>query len=1471
MKKRISVILLALFLCLMMLSLFGCGIDLSANNNVSDNDNGGNGGAHQHVFDTIYWYSDASMHWHGTDCNVNADCASARIDVQPHTDGDGDDFCDECGHYFPPPHVHSFESSLSYDKTGHWYAASCDYDSTCGSVKHEFGVHTNDGNGCCSVCGYDLDDVELAVGDYVFKSVDGVHYLVGYTGSSIDIALPTSYMDESYRIAEGAFRNSTVASVTIYDGVESVGDCAFEGCMSLESVIIGDSVISVGASAFYGCTGLMELSIGKKVEEVGSYAFHGCTSLQTVYFHAALMQDLSAYNAVFSDAGVDGDGIRVVIGKDVTRIPAYLFSPNKNNFNSPKITSVEFEDVSTCESIGAYALAYNVTLASIELPDSVKTVEDYAFYASSGLERFVSGDGVTAIGEEAFFCCENLKSIELGKSLKQIANKAFNSCFSLGYIYFDAVSMDDLEYNNGVFSYTAQNGDGIRAVIGRDVTRIPAYLFNSHNDRNGAPRITGVEFAEGGACESIGSYAFAYLDALTEVVIPESITEINNNAFYYCYYLDTVINLSTIDIVAGAADNGYVAYYASKVINGALEPGGYVFEAIDGESYLIKYIGQDKDLVLPESCNGEGYYIAEYTFAYSGITSVIIPDGVIGIGRYAFYECESLASVDIGGVGVIGDYAFKSCDSLVSATLDNGILSIGNYAFEDCILLEVIAIPDSVTSICAGAFYECCALRRVTLGGGVLSIGSYAFYNCINLEEIVIPDSVSLLSDAAFSGCTSLVSIVIGAGVSTMGNGAFYGCAAIEEIYFNAYYMDDLSDYNEVFLDAGINGCGINVVIGVDVMRVPAYLFCPSYTSHTPNIVSIRFNDSWCTVIGEYAFSGCTSLSSVSLSDNIMTIGESAFFGCEGLTSITIKSVGTIGDNAFNGCLNLSEVFFSSSPYAIGNGAFAYSGITRFQINDINSIDTIGNYLFYNCTNLESVDIPESVYAIGEYAFYNCTSLTDVKMHNSRVCEIGAHAFSGCTNLLSVRFSEELFLIGECAFSYCESLTGIEIPKSVSELCEGAFYNCTSLATVTNYSELDISAGSSDHGYVAYYAHEVYTFETVGGVRYLAEYTGSATDIILPDSYMGESYAIANDVFYGMGVRSVVIPDSVTSIGSYAFSNCTDLVSITLGDGVTSIGDYAFERCYNLETVTVGENIISIGTSAFAYCYALPVFVIPDSVTRIGSSAFKGCASLEGINIPDGVTAINGNTFDSCVRLKTVTFGANVQSIGKEAFNNTGIECIVIPDAVTSIGEKAFSNCSNLEDVTVGDGVTTIGTYAFGYCNSLETVTIGASVTSIGSGAFADCVNLATVINCSSLNIRVGYNDHGRVASYAREVICGTQQARYYTFETVGGVHYLTGYTGSDTELVLPTRYNGAGYVIGESVFANSSITSVVIPECVSRIDTLAFYNCRSLVTVINRSSLDIVAGSSDHGYVAYYATEVINDPTPVSDENVLA
>ena len=782
----------------------------------------------------------------------------------------------------------------------------------------------------------------------------------------------------------------------------------------------------------------------------------------------------------------------------------------------------------------------------------------------------------------------------------------------------------------------------------------------------------------------------------------------------------------------------------------------------DGTTMTISGSGAMKNYITDDS---------PATQKKDNVKKVVIEDGVTSIGDFAFFYCSSLTSIEIpSGVTSIGKNAFQYCSSLTSIEIPESVISIGNNTFEHCSSLTNITIPGSVTSIGMSAFSDCSSLASITIPESVTSIGNYAFYDCTGLTSITIPKSVTSIGSNVFGGCTVLTEVLLENG-STLTSGQLGVDASKIATY-----------WNEDNLTWTLTADGTMTISGKGAMKEDYNTYySPAYDNE--NIKKVVIEDG-VTSIGEYAFSGCRSLTDITIPGSVTSIGDSAFEWCTGLTSIEIpEGVTSIGEFVFFSCYKLTEVFLENgSKLTSGNlgvdesiiGTYWNEGdltwtLTADGTMTISGSGAMKDYSYDSpaCdnSNIKKVVIEEDVTSIGNGAFSGCSSLTGITIPSS-VTSIGNGAFSGCSSLTDITIPSSVTSIGESAFESCTDLTSITIPKSVTSIGSNVFGGCTALTEVLleggstltseNFGEVAnkvVTRWNEDNLTWTLTADGTLTISGTGAMKEYgagsspaAQKKDSVKKVVIEDGITN----IVDFAFFDCTVlESIEIPGSVASIGNFAFCSCIRLTDITIPGSVTSIGDYAFFECSSLTGITIPSSVTSIGNNVFRDCSSLTSITIPESVTSIGNYAFKYCSSLTDITIPGSVTSIGTYAFSGCTALTEVLL-ENGSTLTSENFGEVADKVVIrwnegnLTWTLDAEGTMAISGTgamknygtnnspaaqkkASVKKVVIEDGITSIGDYAFFDCSSLTSIEIPEGVTSIGEGAFSNCRNLASI------------------------------------------------------------------------------------------------------------------------------------------------
>lgn len=804
-----------------------------------------------------------------------------------------------------------------------------------------------------------------------------------------------------------------------------------------------------------------------------------------------------------------------------------------------------------------------------------------------------------------------------------------------------------------------------------------------------------------------------------------------------------------------------------------------------------------------------------------------------------------------------------------------GTLGAKAYDFEvEGIYYDIASSEDKTASITRGDSYYTGSIvipQSVTYNEeeySVISIGEYAFQYCHDLTGITIPNSVTSIGNEAFSGCNKLASITIPNSVTTIGKSAFFGC--------------------------GITS--ITIPNSVTDMGTWTFGCCTSLTSVTiPESV---------TSIGEAAFWQCSSLESITIPNSVTDIGICAFWEC-GLTTITIpNSVTSIGNLAFYWCDRLTTVNAESIEGWLG---ISFSG---YYSNPL----VYAHHLYLNGQEVTELNIPESITHIGDYAFVECSGLTTVNMSNS-VKSIGNEAFARCTNLqynvydnakylgdeenpyvflveanskkiTSCEIHDDCQIIGGGAFSQCNDLSEINIPAKVSNIGSEAFSNCTGINPLT----IPNTVTSIENYAFNMIKNVVYNGEATGspwgaltingtvdgdfiyadaGKTQLTAYIGKGGEVTIPETVT----SIGPRAFSNCeNITSVTIPETVISIGEAAFCNCTKLTTVNIPNSITSISDFTFESCHKLSSVTIPEHVTNIGKYAFAYCYDLKSVNIPESVTSIGSSAFYCCSRLGSVTIPNTITEISSDAF---YHVKNIVYNGESTNAPWNALNLNGIVDgdfvyydeektelsayigdggdVTIPDKVVYIWGYSFEGYRDITSVTIPNSVTYIGLGAFQSCTGMTSVTIPNSVTAIGEDAFSTCRSLTSVVIPNSVTTILDYAFGG----VKNIVYSGTATGSPWGALSVNGVidgdfiYYdeektiLLVYIGEGGDVTVPETVTS---IAEKAFYERHELTSISIPNSVTYIGPSAFGYCTNLH--YNEYDNAIYVGNAENPYL---------------------
>ena len=770
----------------------------------------------------------------------------------------------------------------------------------------------------------------------------------------------------------------------------------------------------------------------------------------------------------------------------------------------------------------------------------------------------------------------------------------------------------------------------------QSLTRIGERAFS------GCARLEELKFNDN--LQTIFKSAFEKCTALKSVMLVPGLTNVQDNAFGGCSSLETV-TLETANVACGTGIfnkcNIKTVRFAIRNLSGDTSKENIIVPA---RLFKSATFAEDAHIVIP--CNIQE--IGEEAFSGSNLKAVTLedteekPSSLSTIGKKAFYQCKGLNSITFPStVHSLGESAFEGCIGFTELVIPNSINVLKNKVFYGCNKVESLKLSNATTEVGDYVFAYCTALTNVELPEGLVFTGKGEFAKCTKLSKVTIPSTMVTIGDETFDGCIELVKVSLPDTVTSLGKAAFRGCTKLLAIHYSTAL--------KTIGDDAFNGCN----------QLASNVFPETLEK-----------------IGARAFANCESFVNLTIPENVTAIGSQAFVNCHGINHLTIDSnqLTTCGTGIFSQCL-VRTVKFPEGIAVIPANLFNQATFTTDSVMTIpNTVTTIGKGAF-----------------AGANATTGAANVSTIQFEEgTKLTKIEDEAFRYCTALESFTIPETTEEIGARAFEGCEKISTIVIPENVKKIGAGAFSGCKILSTIA-YNAIEVTTSNKD---------------IFKGCNVKSITIGNKVSAFPANLFNGAQFS-TNDATGEMEMISIYIPASVETLGDYALPNIANLQKVIFAEGseLKKIGQHTFERCVNLTSCNLPDSVTSIGNFAFASCAKLgsdgaEPFHIPASLVEMGDSAFQDCPFIKEIVIGSDVTKIKNKAF--------------MNDIGLVSAQMTGGD-------LTEIGVSAFEGCTALLEASIPNGVTKIGATAFKNCSALTKVVIPASVTSIGKDAFSGC------------------------------------------------------------------------------------------------------------------------------------------------------
>ena len=749
------------------------------------------------------------------------------------------------------------------------------------------------------------------------------------------------------------------------------------------------------------------------------------------------------------------------------------------------------------------------------------------------------------------------------------------------------------------------------------------------------------------------------------------------------------------------------------------------------------------------------------------IAGIVVPQAhasvKIGDLYYALDSAEKTASV-VNST----DYATLT-DVIIPETVNSdgftyNVRTLAEEAFANATALKSITIPASVTTILDRAFNGCTALQNVTFSDGdtPISLGNKSY------GDVSKNYGVEATGSGLFTDCP-LESLYLGRSVQNLKTVLKNYYQTITKTFpENPVYWGYSPFFNQPKLTS--------VTIGEGCKSIQDYLF---YCLEAVTIMRFAAVET----VGDYAFRGCSRLSTLTFGNALTSIGFDAFMNCVNLTLLEFPStLKTIGNEAFKGCSSVTRLDFKADCKLQSIGAYAFQGCSSFTASRLpETVETIGVSAFEGCTKLTYVDLGKSLKEVSDATFKDCPALSEMVVPEG-VTRVGTRAFYNCTGIATYSLPESLGSIGDEVFYNNSGLPSLSIPGKVAAMGKNCFYGCTRLSFLTfrdgtgslvmdneNSKSCKIPSGSPYYEKCEFdyffdcplrtvyigrdlefkFSNSIGIYDTEVKYKKMRESAPFAYKTSIAKVTIGPKVTTLWDYLFVAcdGIKEIVMPEGLTTIKTYVFSKCTGLSALTFPGTLTSLGDYSVNQCTNLtdvrfndgtETLHAGQlcsqNNFLFGDSPLQSLY-IGKDILYNTAEREGMkgniSPFRNQRQLSDVRFSQAgtVTLVHDNLLWGCIAVPSLKLPESLQTIGASSFRELRLLGeITIPDKVTSIGEYAFYNCDELLSAKLSVNIDRVNECTFGYCPKLGGIVIPDKVTDIHLGAFRNCSNLKSAL-----------------------------------------------------------------------------------------------------------------------------------------------